>query len=91
MARPHGKNLLGKEGGKDKHHWHDELKPRRFLKRKNAQGGPKSIAGTAYLAECPECPWRYSDLRHQNEPVRVYVEGDAKTAQCPNGHKWSCA
>ena len=52
------------------------------------QNSTKGQPGIWYVAGCPECSWRNSSLRKQNEPVHVAVQGDERFVQCPNGHKW---
>ena len=42
----------------------------------------KTQPGTGYFRECPFCPWVWSAIRKQNEPVRL----PAGAKRCPNGH-----
>jgi len=60
-------------------------------KRKQRLAGSnreKGIMGLGYSSGCPECPWQFSHVMKQNQPVSVYVLGDAKKAQCREGHVW---
>ncbi len=47
MAKPHGKSLLGKEGGRQAQHWYDFIKPKRFFLSTRAWDGgcPSSKPG----------------------------------------------
>jgi hypothetical protein len=51
MAKPHGKNLMGKEGGRDTQHWYNFIESRRVIKRsKRWDGGcPNAKPGTWYV------------------------------------------
>jgi hypothetical protein len=55
MARPHGKVLLGKEGGKQNQHWYDFVKSRRVIKRSLQWDGgcPQSKPGTWWIIAKP--------------------------------------
>lgn len=50
MAKPHGKILLGREGGAATQHWYDFVESKRkILQSKRWDGGcPISKSGTAY-------------------------------------------
>jgi hypothetical protein len=51
MARPHGKVLLGKEGGRDTQHWYNFIETKRtILRSKRWDGGcPQSRPGCAWF------------------------------------------
>jgi hypothetical protein len=50
MAKPHGKVLLGKEGGRDTQHWYNFIESKRaILRSKRWDGGcPQSRPGVSY-------------------------------------------
>ena len=50
MAKPHGKILMGREGGKQTAHWYDFVESKaRILRSKRWDGGcPSSKPGTAF-------------------------------------------
>jgi hypothetical protein len=51
MARPRGKNLMGKEGGRDTQHWYNFIASRRAIKQslKWDGGCPQSKPGTSWI------------------------------------------
>lgn len=51
MAKPHGKTLLGKEGGGQSQHWYDYVLSKQRIKRKKLWdgGSPQCQPGTFYV------------------------------------------
>lgn len=51
MARPRGKTLLGKEGGRDTQHWYNFVESKRAIKQSLRWDGgcPASKPGTWYV------------------------------------------